>query len=72
MFDEAIARLKMQLHKTSVPLSRFSETKTRGTSAALRGAAGKATVQKRRHTHEAAATRRRQAKRDLKRIKLAA
>src|SRR5262245_35885735 len=51
MFVEAIARLKLQLHKTSVPLRRLTQTKTRATSAALRVAAGKRTAQKRRHSH---------------------
>ena len=63
MFDEAIARLKLQLHKTSVPLRRHTQTKTRATSAALRGAARKTTAHKPRHSHVAASTRRRQARR---------
>ena len=40
MFDEAVARLKLQLHKTSVP------HKTRATSGAQRGAARKANAHK--------------------------
>ena len=64
MFDEAIARLKLQLHKASVPSRRLTQTKTRATSAALSGAARKTTAHKRHYGHAAASTRRRQAKRD--------
>ena len=64
MFDEAITRLKMQIHKASVSHGRHTETKMRATSKALRGADRKTTVHQRRHRQVAASTRRRQAKRD--------
>jgi hypothetical protein len=68
MFDEAIVRLKLQLDKTSVPLKRSTQTKTRATSMTLARSARKRTVlHKRRHSHVAASTRRRQAKRALAR-----
>jgi len=65
MFEEAIGRLKLQLDKTSVPLKRSTQTKTRATSMMFAGSSRKrSALHKRRHSHVAASTRRRQAKRD--------